>query len=71
VKRPSKSYLQKRDVLGETIHTAFRKGTDAPQSVKIWNAISNMDPEEWVRVLDWILWALGYSGYRLIERRKK
>lgn len=43
-----------RSVIGEGFHTAFRKGTDAPQSSKIWNLIKEMDDEEWSAVVAFV-----------------
>src|SRR6266481_4023980 len=35
------------DFLAETIHTAFRKGIDHPQSMVIWRAIRELPSDQW------------------------
>lgn len=52
-------------VLGEGIHTAFRKGTDHPESHKYWEMIRDMPNELWGEVLAYVVWSLGYM--KLIE----
>lgn len=46
------------DSLGESIHTAFRKGTDHPSAWTVWKAIDEMPTEEWAGLLDWLRYAL-------------
>jgi len=52
------SYEQLEGCLGELIHTAFRKGTDAPQSDEIWHLIREMRGVSWNQIIRWIVWAL-------------
>jgi hypothetical protein len=48
-------------VMGENVHTAFRKGSDHPSATVVWKAIQAMPPEEWGRAVSWMCWALAYS----------
>jgi hypothetical protein len=41
-------------LLGEGFHTAFRKASDSPESVTIWNAIARMDREDWMNVIEFV-----------------
>lgn len=65
-KKPTPLRLRKsdlkelREVIGETIHTAFRKGGGAT-SDQVWHRIDKMSPDEWSSVCEWIVWALGYT----------
>ena len=49
------------DFMGETVHTAFRKGCDGPAAIKVWNDIKAMPSEQWVSAVSWMCWALAYS----------
>lgn len=42
-------------LLGEGIHTAFRKATDCPQAMPIYRLISEMPNEEWGNVINWLV----------------
>lgn len=48
-------------VMGETVHAAFRKGSEHPSAHKVWKAIQSMPRKEWGNVVEWISWALAYS----------
>ena len=39
------------ELLGEAIHTGFRKGTDCPQAHPIWKLIQEMPADDWAGVL--------------------
>lgn len=54
-------------LLGEAIHTGFRKGCDAPQAPVIWKAINDMPPKDWGRFLSYLLWSLRASGVTIKE----
>ena len=43
------------DVLGEGFHTAFRKATDSAEGTAIWQAINDMDEQEWEDVLKFVI----------------
>ena len=47
--------------MGETIHTAFRKGSGHPSAHVVWKAIQAMPPEAWGDCVKWMCWALAYS----------
>lgn len=55
-----------RDILSETVHTAFRKGCE--EGFHVWAAISAMNNKEYGNAIAWVIWALGEMGY---EIRKK
>jgi hypothetical protein len=43
-----------RSMIAEGFATAWRKGTDTPESVVIWKLIKDMEPEEWGAVIDFV-----------------
>jgi hypothetical protein len=51
-------------ILAEGVHTAWRKGTDAPQAMTIHRLIAEMTPEDRGDYVRWLHWALGVSGYK-------
>jgi len=54
-------YEYLRDCLGEVLHTAFRKGGQSKEADHIWHTIKAMPPDDWGRVLDWIVWCIQTS----------
>lgn len=63
-KPKNKMPMSKKDftsMLGEGFHTAFRKGTSAPQANYIWKSIQKMDPKEWAAVLEYVTWGFEVS----------
>ena len=59
-----------KSILSETIHTSFRKGCDGGGSHEVWMAIRKMDGKQWDSAIDWIIWALEYSGYEISRKTK-
>ena len=49
-----------RDLLGEAMHTGFRKGIDNEQAMQIHRLIRDMG-EDWGAYTDWVFYALYYS----------
>lgn len=47
-----------KSVLGESIHTGFRKGTERPGSGDAWRYIADLDSEMWDDVLGWVVYCL-------------
>jgi hypothetical protein len=47
-------------MIGEGIHTGFRKGSDHPKASEYWNLISKMPNELWNEVLDFCVDGLIY-----------
>lgn len=47
------------DGLGESLHTAWRKGTDSPYAPAIHRLISEMQPDDWHHYVAWVRWAWG------------
>jgi len=54
-------------MLGEGVHTGLRKGTDAPSSGPLWQAISKSDDGAWSAALNYALWGLRYSGWQIVK----
>lgn len=54
-------------MIGEGIHTGLRKGSDAPSSGPLWQAISKSDDGAWTDALKWFLWGLRYSGWQIVK----
>ncbi len=55
------TYSELRSMLGEGFHTAFRKAIDGPGAMPIHHLISDMDDEDWGRVISFVagpLWDL-------------
>lgn len=61
---------EKVSLLGEAIHTGFRKGTDCKQAWPIWKLIDKMDADEWNAYLRYVLWGLTLMGFFRKPRRK-
>lgn len=60
-RKPVLSEKEVREMLGEAIHTGFRKASDHPSAHKIWKLIREMPNEEWSGIADWIAWSLFYA----------
>ncbi len=58
------------EILGETLHTAWRKGCDAPQSAEIWVLIKELPYGKWGDYIKWVVWELGEMGLSIQRRRK-
>ncbi|MGH7743394.1 MAG: hypothetical protein ACREQ5_01035 [Candidatus Dormibacteria bacterium] len=43
-----------QDLLGEGMHTAFRKACDCPEGMKIHHLISEMPPECWAEAVEFV-----------------
>ncbi len=54
-------------VLGESFHTAFRKGVEGGGSAEIHQMISAMPSEKWGDVLAYVVWCLDYMGLALVR----
>lgn len=52
-------------VIGEGIHTGFRKGSEHPRSSEYWNILNEMPSELWNEVLEYCVSGLEYMD--LIE----
>lgn len=57
-----------RGMLAETVHAAFRKGSDHASSHQVWKAIHIMPDTEWGKAVDWMVWALFYAKKREVQR---
>jgi|1185.fasta_scaffold158699_2 hypothetical protein len=47
-------YSTFKSLLGEGFHTGLRKAADSPESSQAWKAISEMKPEEWSEVVEFV-----------------
>lgn len=56
-----------RSVIGEGLHTGLRKGTDAPESVALWDAIRKSD-RAWTEALGFMIWGLDYMGLKVCKK---
>jgi hypothetical protein len=56
-------------MIGEGLHTGFRKGSDHPENMKYWKIIQEMPTELWDDALRYLVSGLEYSG--VIEVRKE
>ena len=56
-----KKITQSRTLLGEGVHTMFRKGIDAPGSMMVWNFIKDLPDEKWAAAIDWLWRGLGFT----------
>lgn len=56
-----------KSLLGEGIHAGLRKGTDAENSGKTWNAIAD-EQSGWSDALAYALWGLDYLGYAICKK---
>jgi hypothetical protein len=54
-------------VIGEGLHTGFRKGTDAPEAHDLWVAIKNSD-RAWSEALDFLVRGLGEMNLALCRK---
>lgn len=63
-KVPTLTEAELREILGEAIHTGFRKGSDHASADRVWKAIHDMPSEEWGKAVDWIAWSLFYAKKR-------
>lgn len=55
-----------KGILAETIHAAFRKGCE--EGLSVHAAITKMPNAEWAKAIDWMLWALNESGYKIVRK---
>lgn len=55
------------ELLSEIVHTAFRKGCD--NGTKVWTAMRDMPREDWGAAIEWMVYALGESGYEIVEKK--
>lgn len=54
-------------VIGESIHSGFRKGTDHPEAHRYWKLISDMPQELWDDLLGWTTYCLDEMGLIKVE----
>lgn len=62
--------VELRDVMGELVHTAFRKGAEGPEGRAIWQAIRDMPFDQWEAAVSWMVYAIEATyGTLYAERR--
>ena len=49
------------------MHTGLRKGSDAPDSAKLWRAIADSKDSSWSDAAHFTVWAIKSMGYRLVK----
>lgn len=54
--------------LGQSVHTALRKGVESMAAHRAWKAIQEMP--DWGSAMKWALWAMRESGYEIILKAK-
>jgi hypothetical protein len=54
-------------IIGEGVHTGLRKGTDAPGSPELWDAIRE-SPRAWSEALAYFVWGLDQMGMALCKK---
>jgi hypothetical protein len=57
-----------KGLLGESIHTGLRKGTDVPGAMPAHNAISHLEPEGWDGALQFAVDAMRMMGYEVCKK---
>jgi hypothetical protein len=55
--------LQEAIAIG--VHTGLRKGSEAPDSGKLWRAISDSDDTSWSDAARYAAWCMEYMGWRV------
>lgn len=70
MKRNKKDTEELTSVLAESFHTAFRKGCDGGGSHLVWKAIRDMDNEQWASAIDWTLYCIEESGYKIVKKSR-
>lgn len=48
-----------REVMAESVHTAFRKGCLGGD--RVWHEIYRLDNAEWGKAVEWMVWAIDVS----------
>lgn len=49
------------------IHTGLRKGSDAPSSGPLWQAIFQSDDSAWADAADYCVYGLKAMGYKIVK----
>ena len=57
----TKEEAQEQIAIG--VHTGLRKGTDAPDSAKLWRAISDSNDSSWSDAVRFCVWGMEQMGY--------
>lgn len=58
------------EMVGASVHTGLRKGTDAESAHGIWMAISDSEDGAWTEALAYALYCLRDMGYELVKVEK-
>lgn len=57
-------------LIGEGLHTALRKIGDSVEAAEAWEAIDEMDGEEWTGYLAFVIEGMRYSGYEVCQKEE-
>lgn len=49
-------------LVGEGLHAGLRKGSEAPSSATLWQAIADSQDSAWEDALEYMAWGLEYMG---------
>lgn len=60
-----------RSLIGEGVHVGLRKGSDAPSSGELWQAIAKSDDGAWSDAVMYAVWGLLYMGYAVVDTNEK
>lgn len=50
------------------VHTGLRKGSEAPDSAKLWRAISDSNDTSWSDAVRYCVWGLERMGYAICKK---
>jgi hypothetical protein len=70
-KEVSLTKAELREMLGEAVHTAFRKGSGHPDAHAVWLAIRNMNNKAFSDCMDWVVWSLFYAKEEEAKRARQ
>ena len=59
-----------REQIAVGMHTGLRKGSEAPSSGPLWQAISASDDSAWSDAARFCLWGLQEMGYAIVKVEK-
>ena len=54
-----------REQIAVGMHTGLRKGSEAPDSARLWRAISESNDSSWSDAAAYCVWGLRQQGYRV------
>lgn len=55
-------------ILGEGVHTAFRKGADGGGAHEVWVTIKNMEANQYNATIEFLVAGLDFMGYEVRQK---